>query len=59
MKYYVVKVKRSASRIDLHYRSEKELAEQIANSSKSLYPQAEVRMLEGIEEPFADAKNKK
>lgn len=42
MKYYIVKVKRSASKIDVYYRTEKELIEEIAKNSKSLYPSAEV-----------------
>lgn len=53
MKYYIVKVKRSTSKIDIFYRTEKELIEEIAKNSKSLYPSAEVRIIEDkFEEPF-------
>lgn len=60
MKYYIVKVKRSASKIDVYYRTEEELIKGIAKNSKSLYPSAEVRIIDGkFEEPFPDATNKK
>lgn len=60
MKYYIVKVKRSASKIDVYYRTEEESIKEIAKNSKSLYPSAEVRIIEDkFEEPFPDAKNKK
>lgn len=60
MKYYIVKAKRSTSKIDVFYRTEKELVEEIGENSKSLYPSAEVRIIEGkFEEPFPDATSKK
>lgn len=55
MKYYIVKVKRSKSKIDIFYRTEKELTEEIGKNSKSLYPSVEVRIIDGeFEEPFPD-----
>ena len=60
MKYYIVKMKRSTTKIDLWYRTDKELAQEIAENCKALYPTAKVKIIENKdEEPFKDEINKK